>query len=222
MRDDISIYGTLKPAKAVGGDLFDFFIRDSKLFFCIGDVLGKSISAAMLMTVTRSLFRAYAANEDKPEVIITRINKMMCESKDSELFVTLFVGVFDLLSGHLSYCSAGHEPPVLIGSKAVELPFVPAFPVGSFPNSNYQALETVMAPGDILFLFTDGLKEAMNEDREMFKRESSFTVVQQAIAEGNLSPQSLILRMEEAVENFVGEAEQSDDLTMLAIQRLAP
>ena len=222
LRDDISIYATLKPAKAVGGDLFDFFIRDSKLFFCIGDVLGKSISAAMLMTVTRSLFRAYAANEDKPEVIITRINKMMCESKDSELFVTLFVGVFDLLSGHLSYCSAGHESPILIGSDAVELPFVPAFPVGSFPNSDYQALETVMAPGDILFLFTDGLKEAMNEDREMFKRERIFTVVQQAIAEGNLSPQSLILRMKEAVENFVGEAEQSDDLTMLAIQRLAP
>ncbi|MBO5593667.1 MAG: SpoIIE family protein phosphatase [Prevotella sp.] len=222
LRDDISIYGTLTPAKAVGGDLFDFFIRDSKLFFCIGDVLGKSISAAMLMTVTRCLFRAYSANEDKPEVIITRINKMMCESKDSELFVTLFVGVFDLLSGHLSYCSAGHEPPMLIGRDAVELPFVPVFPVGSFPNSNYQALETVMAPGDILFLFTDGLNEAMNEDREMFKRERILTVVQQAIAEGNLSPLSLILRMKEAVDSFVGEAEQSDDLTMLAIQRLAP
>ena len=111
---------------------------------------------------------------------------------------------------------------MLIGRDAVELPFVPVFPVGSFPNSNYQALETVMAPGDILFLFTDGLNEAMNEDREMFKRERILTVVQQAIAEGNLSPLSLILRMKEAVDSFVGEAEQSDDLTMLAIQRLAP
>jgi sigma-B regulation protein RsbU (phosphoserine phosphatase) len=221
-RNDVCMYGTLKPAKAVGGDLFDYYFRDGRLFFCIGDVMGKGVAAALLMMVTKSLFRGYSAHSDKPEVIVSRINKTMSEYKDTDLFVTLFVGVLDLLSGKLVYCSAGHEPPVLINSDAVELPFAPAFPVGSFEDADYRALETVLEPDTILFLYTDGLNEARNANKELFTRESIYDVARKAIADGNLSPQSLIEQMKHAVGAFVGEAEQSDDLTMFAIQRLSP
>lgn len=220
-RNDVRIYGSLKPAKAVGGDLFDFFFRDGKLFFCVGDVLGKGVSAAMLMTVTKSLFRAYSARNDKPEVIISRINQIMSDYS-TDLFVTLFVGILELMSGKLRYCSAGHEPPVVIADDAVELPFLPAFPVGSFVDAHYQALEAVLEPGTILFLFTDGLNEAMNASNKMFKRERVYETARKAKADSNLSPLSLINRMHEAVEAFVGDAEQSDDMTMLAILRQDP
>jgi sigma-B regulation protein RsbU (phosphoserine phosphatase) len=175
----------------------------------------------MLMTVTRNLFRAYSANDNKPETIVAQINKTMSENNENSLFVTLFVGVLDLLSGRLLYCSAGHEPPLLISDKALDLPFVPAFPIGAFDDAKYQALEALIAPNTTLFLFTDGLNEAINTSKERFDRESIMVVAHQAIADGQLSPQSLIQRMEKAVETFVGEAEQSDDLTMLAIQRLS-
>ena len=221
-RDDVNIYGYLKPAKAVGGDLFDFFIRDEKLFFCIGDVLGKGVSAAMLMTVTKSLFRAYTANEDSPETIITRINKTMSENNDAQMFVTLFVGVLHLPSGQLQYCSAGHEPPILINNDVSVLPFEPAFPVGSFDDTVYKNKEIRIKPNELLFLFTDGLNEAEDEFKEMFEKERIVDVMHDAMAKGDVWPESLIQRMTEAVDDFVGDAVQSDDLTMLAIKRLMP
>ena len=221
-RDDLSIYGSVKPAKAVGGDLFDFFIRDEKLFFCIGDVVGKGVSAAMLMTVTKSLFRAYTTNEDNPEIIVTHINETMSENNDAQMFVTLFVGVLHLPSGRLQYCSAGHEPPILVNNDVSVLPFEPAFPVGTFDDTVYKNKEYHIKPNELLFLFTDGLNEAEDEYKQMFDKERIVDVIHDAISEGDVSPESLIRRMTEAVEDFVGNAVQSDDLTMLAIKRLMP
>ncbi len=221
-RDDLSIYGSVKPAKAVGGDLFDFFIRNEKLFFCIGDVLGKGVSAAMLMTVTKSLFRAYTANDDNPESIVTHINETMSENNDAQMFVTLFVGVLHLSSGRLQYCSAGHEPPILINKDVSVLPYEPAFPVGTFDDTIYKNKEIRIKPNNLLFLFTDGLNEATDEYKQMFEKERIVDVIHDAMVEGDMSPKSLIQRMTEAVEDFVGDAEQSDDLTMLAIKRLMP
>lgn len=221
-RDDLSIYGIVKPAKAVGGDLFDFFIRNEMLFFCIGDVLGKGVSAAMLMTVTKSLFRAYTANDDNPESIVTHINETMSESNDAQMFVTLFVGVLHLPSGLLRYCSAGHEPPILINNDVSILPYEPAFPVGTFDDAVYKNKDIRIRPNELLFLFTDGLNEAVDEYKQMFDKERIIDVIRDAMAEGNVSPESLIQRMTEAVEDFVGDAVQSDDLTMLAIKRLMP
>ena len=221
-RDDLSIYGSVKPAKAVGGDLFDFFIRDEKLFFCIGDVLGKGVSAAMLMTVTKSLFRAYTTNEDNPEIIVTHINETMSENNDAQMFVTLFVGMLHLPSGRLQYCSAGHEPPILVNNDVSVLPFEPAFPVGTFDDTVYKNKEYHIKPNELLFLFTDGLNEAEDEYKQMFDKERIVDVIHDAISEGDVSPESLIRRMTEAVEDFVGNAVQSDDLTMLAIKRLMP
>lgn len=219
-RDDVRIYGSLKPAKAVGGDLFDFFIRDGKLFFCIGDVMGKGVPAALMMIVTKSLFRTHTANSDNPEVIVTQINKAMCENNGPNMFATLFLGILDLQSGKLLFCSAGHEPPLLISGDVVRLSYISALPVGCLEEMEYKTQELVMEPGTILFLFTDGLNEARNADHEMFDRDRVEDVARQTITKGKLTPQSLILQMRDAVEAFVGGAEQSDDLTMLAIQRL--
>ena len=113
-RDDIDIYGMLIPARAVGGDLYDFFIRDEKLFFCIGDVSGKGVPSALVMAVIHSLFRMATAHEDRPARIMQTINETACQGNNSNMFVTMFIGVLDLPTGRLRYCDAGHDKPLSI------------------------------------------------------------------------------------------------------------
>ena len=121
-RDDIDIYGQLMPAKEVGGDLYDFYIRDEKLFFCIGDVSGKGVPASLVMAVTQTLFRTISRRESQPDRIMTTINESIAEDNESNMFVTLFIGVLDLPTGRLRYCNAGHNAPVLIGTEHGLLP----------------------------------------------------------------------------------------------------
>ena len=219
-RDDVDIYATLTPAKAVGGDLYDFFVRDDKLFFCIGDVTGKGVPAALLMTVSKSLFRAYSATEDTAEQIVTQMNQIMSENNQVGLFVTMFVGVLDLSSGILNYCSAGHVPPLLIGERADFLSFVPALPIGCLDDTTYQANECVLAPGTTLFLYTDGLNEAKDAANSNFGKTRIMEVARQSMDNAHLAPKALIEQMAQARGAFVGAMEQSDDLTMLAVMRL--
>ena len=114
-RNDIDIYGSLKPAKGVGGDLFDFYIRDEKLIFCIGDVSGKGVPASLFMAVTRSLFRNISAHVAIPSEIMRTLNNAMSEGNETNMFVTVFIGVLDLQTGLLRYCNAGHDAPLLVG-----------------------------------------------------------------------------------------------------------
>ena len=218
VRNDVSIYGSVKPAKAVGGDLFDFFFRGDNLIFCFGDVMGKGMAAAMQMTVTISLFRAFAVDDNRPDAIVSRINKAMVEGGEVDIFVTLFVGILHLPTGKLRYCIAGHEPPLLITDDITSLPYDPVFPVGTFSQTVYQTKEITLEPGAMLFLYTDGLNEAQLTVDNMFGKERVHDVARTAIDDPN--PERLVRRMTEAVEAFVGDAEQSDDLTMLAIRRL--
>ena len=161
-RDDIDIYGTLTPAKAVGGDLFDFYIRDNQLFFCIGDVAGKGIPASMFMAVTRSLFRNISAHVAYPERIAYTLNNALSENNESNMFVTLFTGVLDLATGHLSYCNAGHNSPLLVGRDVGDLPCLPNLPLGILAEFQFEAQEVDLDPDTTIFLFTDGLNEAEN------------------------------------------------------------
>ena len=213
-RNDIELYGSLKPAKAVGGDLYDFFIRDEKLFFCIGDVSGKGVPASLVMAVSRTLFRNIAAHTAEPSHIVETMNKAICDSNDNNMFVTLFAGVLDLLTGHLRYCNAAHNAPYMISEKyAAAIPVNPNLPVGVMPDWNFTEQETEMTSGSMLFLYTDGLTEAENVRHEQFGDQRVTDVV--TAFEG--SPQELIETMTDAVHQFVGDTEQSDDLTMLAI-----
>ena len=218
-RDDIDVYGKLTPAKEVGGDLFDFYIRDEKLFFCIGDVSGKGVPAALVMAVTKAQFRTISAHQASPEKIISNINDAMAQDNDSNMFVTLFIGVLDILSGRLHYCNAGHDAPLLIGNTGAGLlPVDSNLPVGVMPGWKYTRQETLVDPDTTIFLYTDGLTEAENIDHKLFELSRIIDKAHQLQQEHNFSPTVIINQMTEAVRTFVGEADQSDDLTMLAIQ----
>ena len=216
-RDDIDIYGQLTPARAVGGDLFDFYIRDEKLFFCVGDVSGKGVPASMFMAVARSLFRNVSAHVPEPHIIAKALNESMSDGNEMNMFVTMFIGVLDLQTGHLSYCNAGHDAPLLIGQGVGVLPCESNLPIGLM-DWNFVMQETTIVPGTTIFLFTDGLNEAENALHQQFGDERILQLAEEQLAKGEYQPMPLIQRMSAAVHFFAGAAEQSDDLTMLAIQ----
>ena len=217
-RDDVQLYASLTPAKEVGGDLFDFYFRDEKLFFCIGDVSGKGVPASLFMAVTRSTFRTVSAHESMPDRIVTIMNKTIADMNKNHMFVTLFVGVLDLPTGRLRYCNAGHDAPLLVGAGVGELPCDSNIPVGFMPAWKYSLQEAQIFTGTTIFLFTDGLTEAMDAENAQFQMQRVNDVANRALAKQQQEPRQLISQMTEAVHQFVGDAEQSDDLTMMAIQ----
>ena len=217
-RDDVQLYASLTPAKDVGGDLFDFYIRDEKLFFCIGDVSGKGVPASLFMAVTRSVFRTVSAHESMPDRIVATLNATMADMNETNMFVTLFVGVLDLPTGRMRYCNAGHDAPLLVGQGVGMLPCDSNIPAGFMPSWKYTLQETQIFTGTTIFLFTDGLTEAMDSTHALFKMERVNEVAKQALANHQEEPRQLIAVMTDAVHQFVGDAEQSDDLTMMAIQ----
>ena len=213
-RSDLEVFASLTPAKGVGGDLYDFFIRDEKLFFCIGDVSGKGVPAALVMAVTRTLFRNIAVHIGEPGSIVETMNTAISEGNDNNMFVTLFVGALDLHSGHLSYCNAGHDAPFMQGDL---LACDANLPVGVMPGWTFSQQETDISRGSTLFLYTDGLTEAENSRHELFGMERLRAQLSSSSFQSP-TPQELIEAMTDAVGRFVGGTEQSDDLTMLAIQ----
>ena len=221
-QDGLEIYGSLVPAREVGGDLFDYFVRDEKLFFCIGDVSGKGTPAAMMMAGAHSLFRAFSTHENDPAHIMHRINESACQGNDTNMFVTLFIGVLDLPTGHLHYCDAGHDAPIHLQSDNLQFTISPLdcnphLPIGIFDDIRYNTQETVLSDGSTLFLYTDGLTEAMNVERKQFGLQRIKDVLH-SCAERQLSPKDILEAMTKELHRFVKNAEQSDDLTMLAIR----
>ena len=218
-QNDVELYGSLVPAREVGGDLYDYFVRDEKLFFCIGDVSGKGVPSAMVMAVNHALFLSASAHETNPAYIMQSLNEIACQGNESNMFVTMFIGVLDLPTGHLRYCNAGHDVPMILANgQWTSLDAKPHLPVGLFEEVKYGMTETYMQPDSTIFLYTDGLTEAMNSERKQFgiKRVKETLVICT-----DKHPQELLTAVSEAVHGFVGDAEQSDDLTMLAI-RYAP
>ena len=220
--DDVDIFGSLVPAREVGGDLYDYFIRDEKLFFCIGDVSGKGAPSAMVMGMIHSLFRAFSAHESNPARMMQAINEVSCQGNESNIFVTMFIGVLDLPTGRLRYCDAGHDAPVVLREKgkvdsdkfATALEVVPHLPVGVFDDVNYGVQETLLKPDSTLFLYTDGLTEAKNAAHKLFGLKRLEEVLQ---GDCPIQPRELIETITRQVHQFVGDAQQSDDLTMVAI-----
>ena len=216
----IKVKGFLKPAREVGGDLYDYYVRDEKLFFCIGDVSGKGAASAMLMGVTHSLFRSASAHETNPARIMTAINEASAEGNEKNMFVTLFIGVLDLPTGKLRYCNAGHDQPIQLSfghSPCTILDCEANLPVGVFGDTKYSMQQMTLEAGTTLFLYTDGLTEAKDLQRKQFGLER---VVERLKMKGESlkEPQQIIEDMMQSVQTFVGEAEQSDDLTMFAIK----
>ena len=209
--EGLDVYASMTPAKEVGGDLYDFILHENRLYFCIGDVAGKGVPAALVMTTVCGAFRLLAESESEPQRIVSRMNDMMTRDNGMTIFVTFFAGVLDLNTGHLRYCNAGHKAPLV---NAVPLPVDKNLPVGAMPDWTFTQQETTLAPGTTLFLYTDGLDEAENARRQMFGKER----IKEVLKSTSLEPQALISQMTQAVAHFVGDTEQSDDLTMLALR----
>lgn len=218
LRDDCNIVGLLEPAKMVGGDLYSYLIRDEKLFFCIGDVSGKGVPAALVMAVANALFRSVSAHESNPARIMQALNEIGCQRNEQNMFVTFIIGVLDLPTGKLRYCNAGHEKPFIIGKEVRPLPAKPHLPLGVMDDLIYTAQETLLQPGESLFLYTDGLTEAMNESHELFGVKRIEKGLQDCVKNESITPGKIIQTLTNRVNAFVDGAEQSDDLTLLAIQ----
>lgn len=213
-RNDIDIYGMLTPAKAVGGDMYDFVLRDDKLFFCVGDVSGKGLPSALWMAMIVAVFRTQVANEIRPEKIVTTLNDALSARNELMMFATFFLGVLDLTTGELTYCNAGHEAPLLLGGDQPEfLDIESNIPLGVMAEWNYKMQQKTLAPGTTLFLYTDGLTEAEGKDHAQFGKDNVVAVLNTP----STSAEMLIGTVTDAVQNFVGDAEQSDDLTLFAI-----
>jgi len=214
---EFSIYAYIEPAKQVGGDLYDFFMQDENhLCFTIGDVSDKGVPASLFMAVTKSLFRTIASRSESPGIILTRVNREVCSTNESLMFITLFCGILDIETGKLVYSNAGHNIPYIVRNKeAIKLEKPCNCVIGVKDDEEYADKELIMKEGDYLFTYTDGITEAMNKESEVFgekKLEEKLTFFHY------LSPEKMIKSVKKSINSFVSGYEQSDDITMLAIK----
>ena len=218
--DCIDIVGSQVPARQVGGDFYDYFIRDGKLFFCIGDVSGKGLPSALIMAMTEAVFHSSSMHEDDPALIMQDINTMVNRNNEANMFVTLFIGVLHLANGRLLFCNAGHCRPLIISQEILSLDSDPILPVGVFEDTQYQTMEEQLSPDSMLLIYTDGLTEAMDADNQQFSMDRVKKVLQDL---GKPSSARLVLaRLSQAVSTFVGLAEQSDDQTIMVVHYKHP
>ena len=221
----LNMYGLVLPAKEVGGDFFDFHVKDNRLYFCIGDVSGKGVPASLVMSMTISLFRTATIKEDNPAEAVSTINNAMAEKNEQNMFVTLFLGVLDLKTGMLTYCNAGHNSPLIIRQQTDKkhvtmLETAANIPIGVLAGYRYAPQQVSIRPKDTIFLYTDGLTEAENAAKQLFGEDGMTCVAQSWTNEEQLTAKQQIEQMKADVAEFVGSAPQSDDLTMLSIQYL--
>ncbi len=215
-RKDIDIHGLLVPAKEVGGDIFDFFIQDEKLFFMIGDVSGKGVPASLFMMVVGHLFRNVGRYSNNPSVIVSGINNGLAEGNEQNMFCTLFCGVLDMETGKLDYCNAGHNAPIFISNGNAEyMKPCTNLPTGILADFPYQGESMQVERNDALFLYTDGVTEAENRDNALFGDENTLKIVD-ILKDSTM--EDLSNGVFDAVKAFVDGNEQSDDITMLCLR----
>ena len=216
-RNDISLWAKLVPAKEVGGDLYDFFIEDEKLYFIIGDVSGKGVPASLVMAVTCRLFRSVASHLKKPADIISSLNDSLADGNDSNMFCTAFLGILDLKTGHLEYCNAGHNAPLVIAPDGNVSPMdiVPNLPLGLFSGFPYEGQETTIERQTMLYMFTDGVNEAENINNELLGDDKIFEMLKK---NASLEPGNIIDVTFEQIRRHADGAEQSDDITVMCFK----
>lgn len=216
-RDDLELYARLVSAKEVGGDLYDFFIEDEKLYFIIGDVSGKGVPASLVMAVTCRLFRTIAGRFDKAEDIISALNDNLAENNESSMFCTAFLGILDLRTGEMMYCNAGHNAPVIFtDSEEVRPVYVnPNIPMGLFEGFRYEGQSMTISKGTTLFLYTDGVTESENICKEQFGEGRLAGFLN---SNRSQNPLSLITGVYDLIGKHSEGAEQSDDITIMCFR----
>ena len=215
-RKDIDLYASMVPAREVGGDLYDYFIQGGRLYFCIGDVSGKGVPASLFMTVARNLFHAAGRQGLPPAEIAHQINETLSDGNEQMMFVTMFIGFIDLLTGDLDFCNCGHNPPVVIphDGSPVFLSCKANTSLGILPDARFEGEQMPGFKDTPLFLYTDGLNEAENPEHEIFGSDRLLTV----LSEPYTDAETAIKRMQAAISEHVAGAEASDDLTMLCLE----
>lgn len=216
-RNDVDLHAILKPAKEVGGDLYDFYMDGNRLYFLIGDVSGKGVPASLFMAITRSLFRTLSHQVLSPAKIVTEMNNSISDNNESNMFVTLIVGILDLETGVMKLCNAGHNPPILIHpDKHVSfLEFPTQIFVGVIEDFTYTDAEITLEKGSKLFLYTDGITEAENTEKELYGDDKLLEVLSANTSSNVRTTVDVIVS---SIADHVKEAEASDDLTILLIQ----
>ena len=216
-REGLDMYAMMTPAKEVGGDLYGYILQRDKLYFCVGDVSGKGVPASLFMAQVTRLFRTLATQKMMPDEICTRMNDALSgEDNERCMFVTFFIGLLDIPTGHLIYCNAGHNYPVInVGDdQCAFLKMETNMPIGPMPGMPYVGGEIDSIKGKPLLIYTDGLNEAENNERKLFGNERMLDILRKSKAE---NARELIESLAAEVEQHREGAEPSDDLTMMAI-----
>ncbi len=219
-RKDFEIYATMDPAKEIGGDFYDFYmIDDSHLAFTVADVSGKGIPGAMFMMTSKTMLRNVADTGLPVEQIMTTANEKLCENNDANMFVTVWLGILDLKSGHVEYANAGHNPAWIRRADGTfeMLPTKPGLVLAAMEGIKYRKQEFDLYPGDTLFLYTDGVTDATNASEELFGNDRLLEGLNQSY-HSDEDLKVFLTGVKKEVDNFVQDAPQFDDITMMAIR----
>ena len=210
-RRDVDIYAMMTPAKEVGGDLYAYALIDDLLYFCVGDVSGKGVPAALFMAEVTRMFRTLVDGHLSPNTIAKRLNHALAEDNEQGMFVTMFIGLINLKSGHMAFCNAGHNPPLLDGEY---MKMEANAPIGLWPELDFEGEEISDMHGKTLFVYTDGINEAENSNKEQFGDARLQALLRKDLGDARQTSETI----HKAVEDFVGDAEPSDDLTKMCIK----
>lgn len=216
--DEFSVHAKLEPARELGGDFYDFFFFDREHFcICIGDVSGKGVPSALFMAVAKTLIKMRAAEDPSTASILTHVNDELSRENESCMFVTVFLGILNIMTGELTYTNAGHNHPILKRHDGSLERLVGAHKVcvAAMDGVIYEEEKVELRPGDLLLLFTDGVSEAMDSDGTLFSEERLEGLLHSA---RDVSPKVVVESTLSAVRDFAGEADQADDITVLAVQ----
>ena len=217
-RNEIDIYATMEPAKEVGGDFYDFFmVDDTHLAIVMADVSGKGVPAALFMVIGKTLIKDHTTPGRDLGKVFTEVNQLLCESNSEELFITAFEGVLDLVTGEFVYVNAGHEMPFICKAGGNFEPYKirAAFVLAGMEGMKYRAGSMTLEPGDKIFQYTDGVTEATNVKNELYGMERLGAILNKV---KNGTPHDILPAVKKDIDEFVGEAPQFDDITMLCLE----
>lgn len=220
-REEFDIYATMTPCLGVGGDFYDFFLIDEDhLAVVMADVSGKGVPAALFMMCARTLINTYSRTGISPSEIMEQVNNRLCDGNDSNMFVTVFLGILDIKTNEFCFANAGHNFPLVAydGKNYEYLKTKVNLVMGAMEDIPYREFEVTLPKGAVIYLYTDGVTEALNEKEELYGEERLQDLLNHL--EDNIYPQQIVERVFDDIRFFAGDAEQADDITMLALRIL--
>ena len=213
---EIELFASMEPAKEVGGDFYDFFMIDSDHFaVVVGDVSGKGVPAALFMVIAKTLIKNVGLQQKTPAQIFEQVNDQLCEGNDAGLFVTCWMGILTISTGELTFANAGHTSPIIYHNDKVEyLTVKPNLMLAGLPGMKYKNHSVTLEPGNRLFIYTDGVTEATNENNELYGEDRLLNAM---IHKQHLSSKEILAEVRNDIAQFEGNAPQFDDITMLEL-----